>query len=99
MKFRVRRSLVAVSLVGLLAGACGAGSDEGATAVAEALASTDGAVTATLSFNDWGGGYTGNVTVTNNGNTATTSWAVVVNARGSAVTQRRGTPEGMLVAL
>jgi expansin (peptidoglycan-binding protein) len=87
MKFRVRSGLVAGSLLALLAGACGAGSDAGVGVADSALASADGAVSATISFNDWGSGYTGNVTVTNNGSSATTSWAVMINSRGSSITQ------------
>jgi len=87
MKFRIRRSLIALSLLGLFAGACGAGAADGASTVSEALASSDGSVSATLSFNDWGSGYTGNVTVTNNGNTPTTTWSVVINSRTSVVSQ------------
>jgi len=87
MKLRVRRGLVLVSLMGLLAGACGAGSESGSATVSEALASSDGAVSATISFNDWGGAYNGTVTVTNNGNTPTTTWSVVVNSRGGAINQ------------
>ncbi len=87
MKLRARRGLVLVSLMGALAGACGAGSEGGTTTVSEPLASSDGAVSATISFNDWGSAYNGTVTVTNNGNTPTSTWSVVVNSRGSAITQ------------
>ena len=86
MKFRIRRSLIALSLLGLFAGAC-AGAADSASTVSEALASSDGSVSAALSFNDWGSGYTGNVTVTNNGNTPTTTWSVVINSRSSVVSQ------------
>ena len=87
MKLRVRRGLVWVSLLGLLAGACGAGSDDHSTTVSEALASSDGAVSATISFNDWGSAYNGTVTVTNNGNSPTSTWSVVVNSHGSTIGQ------------
>ncbi len=86
MKFRVTRSLALVSLAGSLLAACGAGSDNAAV-VDSALVSADGTVTATLSFNDWGSGYTGNVTVTNNGSAATTTWSVVLDTRASKVSQ------------
>lgn len=87
MKLRAGRVLVAMSLMGVLAGACGAGSEGSSTTVSEALASSDGAVSATVAINDWGGGYNGTVTVTNNGSTPTSTWSVVVNSRGSTISQ------------
>ncbi|HEY4103471.1 MAG TPA: cellulose binding domain-containing protein, partial [Polyangiaceae bacterium] len=87
MKFRVRHSMVAVVLVGLFAGACSSSPEDGAKSVDAALVSADGSVTASISYDDWGAGYNGNVTVTNNGKTATTTWSVVVNTHGSAISQ------------
>ena len=88
MNPRLRSGLLVASLVALFAGACSVGSEEeDGVEAAAALVSSDGAVSATISFNDWGSGYTGNVTVTNNGNTPTTSWTVVVDPHGSVVSQ------------
>ena len=92
MSFRVTRGLAMVSLIGLLAGACGAGSSDGAEAngvmeVGAALLSADGAVTANISYNDWGSGYNGTVTVTNNGSAATKTWTVVLDTRSSRIAQ------------
>ena len=88
MKFRARRSLVVIGLIGWSLGACSSASpDDGSANVAEALASTDGAVSASISFSDWGAAYNATVTVTNNGSTPTTGWSVTVDSHGSTVNQ------------
>lgn len=88
MKFRARRSLVIAGLIGWSLGACSSASpDDGSANLAEALASTDGAVTASLNLNDWGAAYNGTVTLTNNGSTPTTGWSVTIDSHGSTVTQ------------
>ena len=99
MNPRLRSGLVVASLVALFAGACSVGTEEEDGAeVAAALVSSDGAVSATIPFNDWGSGYTGNVTVTNNGNTPTTSWTVVVDsARRRGVTDMERDQHGQRI--
>src|SRR5512142_1400485 len=91
MKSIVCRGASALSILALLVAACsseGPGDEVGPTAsIAQAIVSLDRAVTATISFNDWGSGYTGTITLVNNGNTPTTSWSVVANLRGSTMSQ------------
>jgi hypothetical protein len=62
MKSITCRGASAVSILALLMGACssgdGGGGDEvdSTASIAEAIVSSDGALTATISFNDWGSG-------------------------------------------
>ena len=77
-----RHSRFATVLLVALAAGCNDGSAD--SQVVSAL--TSGTTSATIALsNDWGSGFCANVTVSNAGATATTSWTVVINLNQSAV--------------
>jgi hypothetical protein len=61
-------------------------SDESTSGLKSGLASSDGALTASIQVNSWGAGYCANVTVTNTTSSNRSNWYVGIDLAGTTVT-------------